>query len=268
MSSLSDLMGGGNVDWGAVQFAMAQKAAAEQAAAQKAAADNLAAQNAAAQKAAQDAQAAAGLPPTAPLPAPGAPFDASPFRGIVDAGFSQFTPDFYANQFKSMYDPYQSGVQNQFKTASDYLTSGLAKKGLSDSSQGRGAFQQLDALRDQELTKGQTAAQGFQTSLSDSVSKAKEGLYGSIGAGKDNASIGARTKAEADKIFGSKAPASTLGSDVFGSMIAPYAGAPDPSGPAMSFGAAQGASGLNLAGGAAGPAASAKVIGGAPQRKR
>lgn len=265
MSTLSDLWGGGSIDWGAVQFAMAQKAAAEQAAAQKAAADQLAAQNAAAQQAAQAAQSAAAPPPVAAPPA-GAAFDASPFRGVVDAGFSQFTPDFYANQFKSMYEPYRSGVQNQFKTASDYLTSGLAKKGLSDSSQGRGVFQQLEALRDQELTKGQTAAQGFQTSLSDSVGKAKESLYGSIGAGQDNASIGTRTKAEADKIFGSKAPESSLGNDVFGSMIAPYAGAPDPAGPAMSFGAAQGASGLNLAGGGSGPAASAKVIG-TPKKK-
>jgi len=244
--------------WAAVKKNIDAQNAANAAAAQQAAQQQSAASSTAGT--AVDT-AAAAAPVTQPV------FDASPFRGIVDAGFSQFTPEFYATQYQNAYNPYKSGVDSQYGLAKDVLTAGTAKKGLGNTPQSQGLFQQLDALRDQELGKGQTAAQSFQTSLSDTVNTAKNNLYGSIGAGADNASLGTRTKAEADKIFGTAAPASTLGSDVFGGLIAPYASTPDPAGPAMSFGAAQGASGLNLAGGAAGPAASAKVIGSSKKKR-
>ena len=234
------------------QQRLANEAAAQQAAAQQAATAATAGQAV--------NTAAAAAPATQPV------FDPAPYRGIVDAGFSQFTPEFYATQYQNAFNPYKSGVENQFGLAKDVLTAGLAKKGLGTTPQGRGVFQQLEALRDQELGKGQTAAQGFQTGLTGAVDTAKQGLYGSIGAGADNASLGTRTKAEADRIFGTKPPVSTLGSDVFGSFVEPYASGADPAGPALSFGGAQGTGGLNLAGAATGPAASAKVIGGKKKR--
>lgn len=219
-------------------------------------------------------QPAAPPPPSAPPPtapaAPAAPqgpvFDPSPYRSQVDTGFSQFTPEFYAQKYADAYNPFKQGVEGQYGFAKDALTSGLAKKGLANSSQSRGLFQQLDALRDQTLNTGQTAAQGFQSSLTGEVGKAKEGLYGSIGEGADNASIGSRAQSEASRIAGMKAPDSSLG-DIFGSLTTPYTSQRSPGGPvnpelqAFSTG-----SNLNLAGGAGGPEASVKVS--APKKKK
>jgi hypothetical protein len=233
-------------------------------------------QQAAEEQARQQAAAAqqpVAPPPTAPV-APAAPagpvapvFDPSPFRSQVDSGFSQFTPEFYANKFASFYDPYKGGVESQYGLAKDTLGAGVAKRGLAGSQQSRGLFQQLDALRDQALTTGQSTAQGFQSSLSDQVGKAKESLYGSIGAGNDNASIGTRSKSEADRIAGSASPSTALG-DIFGGLVGPYASTRSPGGPvnpelqAFSTGA-----NLNLAGGGGGPAASTSVVG-APKRRK
>jgi hypothetical protein len=223
-------------------------------------------------KAEEEAAKAAAQVPVAPAPvapAPVAPapvvpqgpvFDPTPYRNQVDTGFSQFTPEFYANKYASFYDPYKSGVEGQYGAAKDVLTSGLAKKGLANSSQSRGLFQQLDALRDQTLNTGQSTAQGYQSSLTGEVGKAKEGLYGSIGEGADNASIGSRAQSEASRIAGMKAPDSSLG-DIFGSLVTPYANQRSPGGPvnpelqAFSPGGT-----LNLANVGGGPQASAKVV--------
>jgi hypothetical protein len=238
----------------------------------------MAANEAAAKKAAADAAAAA--PPAAPIQAPvaapaapaapaGPAFDPTPFQGIVDTGFSQFTPDFYANAYKSVYDPYKTGVDSQYGIAKDYLTAGLAKKGQQNSSLGKGLFQQLDALKGQEYTKGQTAAQGYQGGLETGVAGAKKSLYDSIAAGADNAGIGARTKAAADPLYASKPPASTLGQDVFGSIVEPYATAKSPGGPSNPSDLAFATGGnLNLAGGGGGPEASAKVVATPTKKKK
>jgi hypothetical protein len=224
---------------------------------------------AAADAAAAAAQPAAPAAPAAEAPAAAAPaapaapaFDASPWRSQVDSGFSMFTPEFYANKYASAYNPYKTGVEGQYGTAKDTLTAGLASKGLAKSQQGVGLFQQLDALRDQALSKGESDAQGFQTSLSDQVGKAKESLYSSIGAGNDNASIGTRASGEASRIAGTAAPSSSLG-DLFGGLVQPYSassksgGPVDPSKQAFATGG-----NLNLANvSSGGPAASTTVVG-------
>jgi len=224
--------------------------------------------------AAQQAEAAPttpAAPPPAPIatvaPAPAAPvtptFDASPYRSLVDQGFSQFTPEFYANKFAEAYNPYRTGVDTQYNAAKDALTAGIARRGLADSQQGRGLFQQLDALRDQSINTGQGAAQGFQSSLTDQVNTAKNNLYGSIGEGADNASVGSRAASEASRIAGTKAPSASLG-DLFGGLVQPYAsgstgGLGGPANPEKQAFATGG--NLNLANVGGGPAASTQVVG-------
>jgi hypothetical protein len=224
----------------------------------------------------QQAEAAPATPEAAPpapvaTVAPAAPaapatpaFDASPFRSQVDQGFSQFTPEFYANKYAEYFNPYKTGVDTQYNTAKDALTAGVARRGLADSQQGRGLFQQLDALRDQAINTGQGAAQGFQSSLTDQVNTAKNNLYGTIGEGADNASVGSRASTEAGRIAGTKAPASTLG-DLFGGLVSPYSTAAgsgtgslatNPEKQAFATG-----SNLNLANSSSSPAASTKVVG-------
>ncbi len=206
--------------------------------------------------------------PVAQAPAPQvSTFDPTPYRGQVDTSFSQFTPDFYANRYASVYNPYRSGVESQFGLARDALTTGVARRGLENSQQSRGLFQQLDALRDQALNTGQGAAQGFQTSLSDQVNTAKNNLYGSIGEGADNASIGSRASAEAGRIAGEAAPPNTLG-DVFGALVQPYANSQSPGGPVNPETRAFATGGnLNLANASSSPAASTRVVGASPRKK-
>jgi len=205
----------------------------------------------------------ATVAPAAPAAPPTSSFDASPFRSQVDQGFSQFTPEFYANKFAEYYNPYRTGVDTQYNAAKDALTAGIAKRGLADSQQGRGLFQQLDALRDQSINTGQGAAQGFQSSLTDQVNTAKNNLYGSIGEGADNASIGTRASSEASRIAGTKAPSASLG-DLFGGLVQPYAsgstgGLGGPANPEKQAFATGG--NLNLANATSSPSASTQVVG-------
>lgn len=243
---------GGDVDWNVVYAAQLAK---NQAAAAQAERDRIAALP-------PPAPTPAPTPPPAPTPIPTPPpaaaFDATPYRNTVDTGFSMFTPEFYANKYQAAYSPVQQQLSTQFSTASDFLKSGLAKRGLLNSNVGRGVFSTLDALRGQTDNTAKQDAQKFQTDLTGQVGGAKDTLYGSIGEGKDNASIGTRTKAETDRLAGINPETKTLG-DVFSSTISPYAsslnqGAQNPEDRAFATGG-----GLNLAGGG-GLAASAKVV--------
>ena len=224
-------------------------------------------------------QAEAAPTPEAPAPAPvatvapaapAAPatptFDASPYRSQVDQGFSQFTPEFYANKYAEYFNPYKTGVDTQYNAAKDALTAGVARKGLTNSQQGHGLFQQLDALRDQAINTGQGTAQGFQSSLTDQVNKAKNDLYASIAEGADNASVGGKATTKAGEIAGTKAPTSTLG-DLFGGLVSPYStgagggtgGLGGPTNPEKQAFATS--DNLNLANASSSPAASTKVVG-------
>lgn len=197
------------------------------------AADAAAAQAAAEQAAAAQAAAAAQQPqqqPQQPQQPQGSVFDPTPFRSQVDTAFGQFTPEFYAQKYADFYNPYKSNVEGQYGLAKDQLTGGLAKRGLTNSTQGRGLFQQLDALRDQSFNQGQQGAQGFQSSLSDQANTAKNTLYGSIGEGADNTSIGSRAATEAGRIAGTQAPINSLG-NIFGALVGPYADTQSPGGP-------------------------------------
>jgi len=200
--------------------------------------------------------------PVTPTPAPVTPvstFDPTPFRSSVDSSFSQFTPEFYAKKFQDTFNPWKTGVDNQYNLARDALTAGVAKKGLSNSSQGQGLFQQLDALRDQAYNTGQSAAQGFQSTLTSDVQKAKDDLYGSIGEGKDNASVGGKAATAASGLAGRTGSAGTLG-DIFGGLVSPYANANTPGGPVNPDTQAFATGGsLNLANPSGGP--STKVVG-------
>lgn len=204
--------------------------------------------------------------PVAPAPAPAAPapnpFDPSPFRANVDSAFSMFTPEFYANRYAQIYDPYKANVSGQYGLARDTLESGLASRGLGNSQQGRGLFQQLDALRDQSLTGGQSQAQGFQTSLTGQVDAAKNNLYGSIGEGADNTGVGSRAQSEAARIAATATPQASLG-DVFGDFIKPYASSRNPGGLPVNPEQQAFVTGgnLNLANSAGGPEASTSVVG-------
>ena len=240
------------------QAQYAAQQAAEQAAAQQAAQQ---------QAAAAAAAAAAAQQPAAPA-APGAPaFDASPYRSQVDSGFGMFTPDFYSQKFAEVYNPWKTGVEGQYGTAKDQLTAGIAKKGLSNSQQGRSLFQQLDALKDQSLTAGQSEAQKYQDTLSGGVNTAKNTLYGSIGAGADNASLGSRAQTEAQRIAGTAAPASTLG-DVFGDFVRPFSNTKSPGGPVNPEQQAFATGGnLNLANVGGGPEASTRVVNNTTRRR-